>query len=176
MLLTGNYETESRMRVHARVLRDSKEIFEVSALNDITINKVNVLKMIHLKLDIDSCYINDYYADGLIFAAPTGTTAYSMSAGGPIVHPLLEAITITPICPHTFTARPMVVSAKQESVVTADIRHDEEIALFADGAFKQPLKKGDKVVITASELKTQLIRLEKRSFFEVLNTKLSERK
>lgn len=176
MLLTGNYKSETRMRIEASVIRDNKVIHKCSSLNDIVIIKGNILKMIHLRLDIDDVYINDYYADGIIFAAPTGTTAYSMSAGGPVVHPSLEAMTITPVCPHTFTVRPMVVSANQKAVVTVDIRHDEDVVLFSDGAFKAKLEKGDMVKITASDLKTTLIRLEDRSFFDVLNKKLSERK
>ena len=175
-ILKGEYEIENRMMIEANVIRDGQEILNLIALNDIVVAKGNMAKMIHFKLEIDNALVNDYHADGVIFATPTGSTAYSMSAGGPVLHPSLDAITITPVCPHTMTSRPVVTGINQDITLTTEIAHDEKIVLYADGNEKINLYGNDIVKITKSPYSVGLIRTENRSFFEILNKKLSERK
>ena len=175
-ILKGEYEIENRMMIEAQVIRADKEILNTLALNDIVVAKGNMAKMIHLKLEIDKSLVNDYHADGVIFATPTGSTAYSMSAGGPVVHPSIEAVTITPVCPHTMTSRPVVTGVNQDITLTTEIAHDEQIVLYADGNEKLNLLNKDVIKITKSPYSVGLIRTQNKNFFEILNKKLSERK
>ena len=175
-IVKGEYTTESRMMLCARVERDGKEIYRGDALNDIVVSKGILSKMINLELKIDGIKASDYYADGLILSTPTGSTAYSLSAGGPIVAPALEAILVTPVCAHTVTSRPMVIADSQKAEITVKFYHNEDVRLSRDGAENVVLLDGDKITVTKSDKKVKLIRCSNRSFFDVLNKKLSERK
>lgn len=174
--LSGDFETEKRIMAKAEILKNGKKIKTLEALNDIVISKGDVLKMIHLKLYINSVFVNDFYSDGLIFATPTGSTAYSLSAGGPVVYPSLNALTVTPVCSHTMTTRPMVIDGSQIVKVTAEISHDEDILLFADGGKRYPIENGDEAIITVSKNSAQFIKVKNVSFYDILNKKLAERK
>ena len=175
-LFSGEYEIESRMMLCAKVFRDGKEIFEGIALNDAVISRGVTPKMVHLKLEVDGNEVSDYYSDGIIVATPTGSTAYSLSAGGPVVAPDLDVIIITPVCPHTVTSRPIVVSDKSEVALTVDIYHNEDVVIMCDGGDGLKLESGDRVVVSRAEEEAKLIRFGKKSFFDVLQQKLSERK
>lgn len=175
-LFSGEYEIENRMMLCAKVIRDGKEIFESVALNDVVISRGSTPKMVHLKLEVDKNEVSDYYSDGIIVATPTGSTAYSLSAGGPVAAPNLDVIIITPVCPHTVTSRPVVVSDKSEVALTVDIYHNEDVVVMCDGETGINLESGDKVVVVRADKSTKLIRFGKKSFFDVLQQKLSERK
>ncbi len=175
-IINGDYDIESRMMLSAKVERDGKEIYSGDALNDIVVSKGLLSKMINLELKIDSVLASDYYADGLIISTPTGSTAYSLSAGGPIVAPALDAIVVTPVCAHTVTSRPMVISDSQSVEITVKFYHNEDVRLSRDGADNVVLLDNDKITVTKSDKKVKLIRCSSRSFFDVLNRKLSERK
>lgn len=175
-VIKGDYEIENRMMLCARVERDGKEIYRGDALNDIVVSKGTLSKMINLELKIDGEAANDYYADGIILATPTGSTAYSLSAGGPIVDPAIDAILVTPVCAHTVTSRPMVISDKQKTELTVRIYHKEDVLLSRDGAESVALFDNDKITVTKSDKKVKLVRCSNRSFYDVLNKKLSERK
>lgn len=175
-LFSGEFEIEKRMMLCANVIRNGEKIFEAIALNDVVVSRGGVPKMVHLKLKVDNNPVNDYYADGLIVATPTGSTAYSLSAGGPIVAPELDVMILTPICPHTITSRPIVVSDKSEAMIAVDIYHNEDVVVMCDGQQGINLESGDKVIVKRAEVSAKLVRFGKNNFFDVLNRKLSERK
>lgn len=169
------YFTEDRMMLNVRVVRDNETVFETDALNDAVITKGSLSKIVHLILDIDKNYASDFYADGVIIATPTGSTAYSLSAGGPVAEPKLNIMMITPVCAHSTKIRPMVISDRQSVSVKVDIYHNEDVVLMCDGRDGFDLCDGDEVVVTKSELTTKLIRLRERNFFDILNRKMMER-
>ena len=175
-LFSGEFEIEKRMMLEAKVLRAGEEVFKGIALNDVVISRGATPKMVHLNLKVDKNEVSDYYSDGIIVATPTGSTAYSLSAGGPVVSPDLDVIIITPICPHTVTSRPVVVSDKSEATLTVDIYHNEDVVVMCDGEHGIKLQSGDKVIVSKAENCTKLVRFGKKTFFDVLQQKLSERK
>lgn len=175
-LFSGDFETEDRMMLCAKVVREGKEVFSGIALNDVVVSRGATPKMVHLSLKVDDNQVSDYYSDGIIVATPTGSTAYSLSAGGPVVAPDLDVIIITPVCPHTVTSRPVVVSGKSEAVLAVDIYHNEDVVVMCDGEHGIKLESGDKVVVSKADKCTKLIRFGKKSFFDILQHKLSERK
>ena len=138
-IVKGEYTTESRMMLSAEVEREGKVIYSGDALNDIVVSKGTLSKMINLEIKIDGVTASDYFADGLILATPTGSTAYSLSAGGPVVAPAIEAIVVTPVCAHTVTSRPLVISDRQKTEITVKIHHNEDVLLSRDGAECVPL-------------------------------------
>lgn len=172
----GKCGYEQRMNLHASVFRDGKWIAEYDALNDIVINKGALSRVIEMKVSIDGCYLASYTADGLIVSTPTGSTAYSLSAGGPIVNPCMTAIVATPICPHTLAIRPMILSGEQRLDVQIDTGHslfgEPEVTLTMDGQVGFRLSSGDRIEFKKSERVTVLIVSGQRSFYEVLREKL----
>lgn len=173
-LFDGNYRLENRIMLDARVIRDGKPVFSGSALNDAVVTKGALSKMIHFKMSVNGQEVNSYHADGMVVATPTGSTAYSMSAGGPVVAPELEVMLLTPICSHSLTSKPIVVSDEQTIRVDAQFRFEEEVVLTLDGQEGFRLSQGDYVEITKSENKAQLVRITERSFFYNLQQKLNE--
>lgn len=175
-LFSGEFEIENRMMLEAKVLREGNEVFKGIALNDVVVSRGATPKMVHLNLKVDKNEVSDYYSDGIIVATPTGSTAYSLSAGGPVVSPDLDVIIITPICPHTVTSRPVVVSDKSGVELTVDIYHNEDVVVMCDGEHGIKLQSGDRVVVSKADNCTKLVRFGKKTFFDVLQQKLSERK
>lgn len=173
-LFDGNFRLENRIMLEAKVIRNNETVFSGTALNDAVITKGALSKMIHFKMYADSQEVNSYHADGMVVATPTGSTAYSMSAGGPVVAPELEVLVLTPICSHSLTSKPIVVSDKQTIRLDAEFRLDEEVVLTLDGQECFRLIAGDSVEITKSVHKTQLVRITERSFFYNLQQKLNE--
>ncbi|MFZ5591621.1 MAG: NAD(+)/NADH kinase [Bacillota bacterium] len=172
-MLAGHYSIDTRMMLQARVIRNNSEAGCCVALNDAVITKGAFARLITLKVSINGQPVGTYPADGLIVASPTGSTAYSLSAGGPVVTPELELMVLTPICPHALWARPMVIAA--QSVVEV-LLSDEltQVMLTMDGQLGLALQPGDRVVITRSDLQARFIRLKKHNFFAVMRQKLSE--
>ena len=175
-ILSDGYTYEDRMNVDAVVLREGAEAVAVTALNDIVINKGALSRVIEMKTAVDSHFLATYTADGLIVSTPTGSTAYSLSAGGPIVNPAMDAIVATPICPHTLAIRPMILAPSQELRVDISAGHslhgDPEVKLTVDGQVGYDLFSGDRVVFRRSKQKTRLILSGYRTFYEVLRGKL----
>lgn len=166
-VLNGKFAIEERMMLEA-VIRGQTSF---KALNDIVITKGVLARIISLKVLIDTEYLTTYQGDGMIVATPTGSTAYSLSAGGPIVIPDMKAIILTPICPHTLGVRPMVIP--HLSKITIIIESDAQgIMLTIDGQQGVNLNLHDEVEITYAEKPIKLIKPKKRSFYEVLRTKL----
>lgn len=161
---------ESRSLVHCELLRSGRSIMKYSALNDVIVNKSALARLNTYDVFIDKAFVTTYKADGLIVSTPTGSTAYSMAAGGPILMPSVDAFVVTPVSPHSLTHRPLVVrdSVEIEIVVKTG---EEEAYLSVDGQVGMPVRDDDKVVCRKAEYKVQLLRI-KRAFFEVLRTKL----
>ena len=140
-------------------------------LNDAVVNKSTLARMIELELQINSEFVCRYRADGLIVASPTGSTAYSLSAGGPIVYPVVSAFVITPICPHTLSDRPVVV-ADHSRIELRVSEASDSVFLTLDGQTGIPMNAGDRVSITRAKEKLKLIQPPNKSYFEILRNKL----
>jgi len=160
-----------RKLLNTQVLRDGKVVANYESLNDAVLAKSSIARMIDLDTYVDDQFVCAYKADGVIIATPTGSTAYSLSAGGPIIYPSVPAICLTPICPHMLTNRPVLVP--ETSVIKSLSRGpDESIYLTIDGQVGNPLHEGDAVVCRSSEHSLLLIRPPKLLFFDVLRQKL----
>ncbi|MBO8168226.1 MAG: NAD(+)/NADH kinase [Thermoanaerobacteraceae bacterium] len=170
-LLAGQYTVEERMMLEARVLRDGLVIDKFYGLNDIVVTKGAFSRMISLKTYVGEHYNATYPADGIIVSSPTGSTAYSLSAGGPLVSPDVEVMVLTPICPHTLSARPLVLSPKEivRVVVCSAV---SEVMLTVDGQHGFKLEEDDEITILKAPFNAKLLRLQGRSFYEILREKL----
>ena len=162
--------TELRSMLHCQLLRDGKCVAQYHALNDVVVNKSAIARLADFDLYIDQDFVSNYKADGLIVATPTGSTAYSLAAGGPILMPSVEGFVITPVSPHALTHRPLVVRDSVEISIVVKAA-EENAFLSVDGQIGMPLLEGDRVTCRKSEHKVQLLRM-KRTFFDVLRTKL----
>lgn len=173
-IITGDYFIEKRMMLEACVDGSDMYTKELTALNDISVIKGMHSRMIAFSVFINDSFFELYSADGIVISSPTGSTAYSLSAGGPIVSPELKVLIITPICPHTLHNRPIVVSEKDE--VRIEICDDNpEVMLSVDGQDSYKLTPGMVVKVRSSSCVTNLVKLKERSFFDVLRRKISER-
>jgi NAD+ kinase len=170
-VLAGEYEIEERQTLRVRVRRGGKVLKEYTLLNDAVVNKGALARMIALEVRVDDDPVATYTSDGLIVATPTGSTAYNLSAGGPILDPRMRAVVITPICPHTMTYRPLVVPASVRAEVALRSA-SEAVYLTLDGQVGLPLRENDTVVVDEHPNPVRLVRVLGRSFFEVLRRKL----
>jgi NAD+ kinase len=170
-ILAGRLSISERVMLHVELQRAAKTINTQSVLNEAVINKGALARMIELELRIDGNFVCHYRADGLIVASPTGSTAYSLSAGGPIVHPAVESFLITPICPHTLTDRPLVVRDTCAIEVTL-AAGTESVYLTLDGQKGIELEADDRVRISRAKELLKLIQTPNKSYFEILRSKL----
>jgi NAD+ kinase len=170
-VVTGDYELDRRMMLDWRVLRDGDQVGGGTALNDVVVNKSALARIIDIDCWIGPYYVTGYRADGLIVATPTGSTAYNLSAGGPIIVPGAEAISICPICPHTLTNRPLVLPFDVDIKLQMNTR-EQEVMFTADGQTGMPLKTGDRVEICKSAKTFNTVRAKDRDYFEILRSKL----
>lgn len=167
----GEYQISNRMMLDTVVLRDSREIARYSVLNDAVINKGAIARIIDMEVLVDGRYLTTFKADGLIVATPTGSTAYNLAAGGPIIDPEVASLVITPICPHTLTNRPLIVSG--DAVIRIKVMfEDQHVYLTADGQVGMQLQVGDMVELRQSQIRTNLIKSPSKDYFEVLRAKL----
>lgn len=170
-ILAGRLTISERVMLHAELERGDKILDKQTVLNEVVINKGALARMIELKLSIDNDFVCRYRADGLIVASPTGSTAYSLSAGGPIVHPSVESFIITPICPHTLSDRPVVVG--DTSIIEVKLSAGtESVFLTLDGQKGIPLQATDRVRISRAQQLLKLIQTPNKSYFEILRNKL----
>jgi NAD+ kinase len=169
-LLRGDLLVEERMMLAARVTRQGERLSEYVALNDVVITKSAMSRIINLDVSVQGQFATAYRADGLIVSTPTGSTAYCLSAGGPIVFPTMDAIVLTPICSHTLTNRPIVLPGSQPIDVT--LQSDQDVMLTMDGQVGFHLKRGDRVEIRQAAARIRLLRVPQKHFFSVLRTKL----
>ena len=169
--LAGRLAASERAMLNAALIRDGKTLEDQRVLNEVVINKGALARMIEVKLSIDQDFVCRYRADGLIVATPTGSTAYSLSAGGPIVHPNVESIIVTPICPHTLSDRPLVVGDKC-CVEMHLVGPAESVYLTLDGQKGVQMQSGDRVRIFRAQERLKLIQPKRKSYYEILRSKL----
>lgn len=173
-LFNENYTTTSCMMVEAVVVKQGVEGAKFLALNDIVVKANTGTKMINVSAAVNGTNIGSYSADGLIVATAVGSTAYSLSAGGAVLHPDLDAMIITPICPHTLKARSTVVPGNDEIWISPSLECRSDVAIMVDGECVGILEKGEFIKVTKSKYRTRLIKPINRNFFDVLREKLSD--
>ena len=170
-ILGGDFIEEPRTLLHAMVTRDGEPVDESTALNDVVINKKDIARMIELDTWIDGHFLNRNRSDGLIVATPTGSTAYALSGGGPILHPGLDAITLVPICPHTLSNRPIVIN--HDSCIEIVIHEGTlQAQISCDGQVNLTLDPGDRVTVRRHEHDLRLLHPPGHDYFDVLRKKL----
>jgi len=170
-VIEGKNRISERVMLETEVIRGGKTIQHQRALNDAVLNKGVLARIVDLELHVNSEFVCSYKADGLIISTPTGSTAYSLAAGGPVIYPLVEAFVITPICPHTLTNRPLVIP--NTARVEVDFRAGEEsVFLTLDGQVGVELKPGDRIAVTMAANRLRLVRPARKTYFEILRNKL----
>lgn len=172
-ILDGQYFVEERMMLEASVYREGCLVENSVGLNDAVISKGAISRLIRLETYVNDYFVNKYMGDGLIIASPTGSTAYSLSAGGPLVSPEHDSLLLTPICPHSLWARPVVV-APDSVIKVALLSEGGAVTLTMDGQYVFSLRQDDQIVIRRAPQKAKFLRITGRNFFEVLRKKLKE--
>ncbi|MED1950752.1 NAD(+)/NADH kinase [Brevibacillus centrosporus] len=170
-LLLGKYDIEERTMLEATLVRKEVGLGTYTAMNDIGIAKGSFCRIIQCAVYLDNAYVATFSGDGVIVSTPTGSTAYSLSAGGPIVAPNVDMLLLTPVAPHSLTARPMVLSGNEVIRIEVDAVH-QEMGLSIDGQFGYRLEGGDQIFIKKSPYVTPLIKWKTGGFFEAIRTKL----
>ncbi|HEX8115942.1 MAG TPA: NAD(+)/NADH kinase [Pyrinomonadaceae bacterium] len=171
LVLAGDYTIDRRLMLSAAVERGGQGQMQDRVLNDVVISKSALARIIEIETRIDQKFVSRFRADGLIVSTPTGSTAYNLSAGGPIIYPSMNAVVITPICPHTLSNRPLVVPDDAEFEMTLKTPR-EEVALTLDGQVGMPLEYEDRVRVRKSRTGFNLIQAHTRNYFDVLRNKL----
>lgn len=171
-IFNGNFKIEERSLLHAELLRDGERISESNAFNDVILHKWNTVRMIEFDTHINDQFVNSQRSDGLIISTPTGSTAYALSGGGPLIHPSMDAILLVPICPHTLSNRPIVVNG--DSTIVLDIRECfyDHAQMACDGQVSIALHDHDKIVISKKNKALRLIHPADHNHFEILRAKL----
>jgi NAD+ kinase len=169
-ILSGQYVAEERILLSGQIRRGGERVFEATAFNDVVVGKGGSGRLIDLEIAINSEFVYSQRADGLVVTSPTGTTAYALSAGGPIVHPTLEAVALVPICPHTLSARPIVVSS--HSRIEIHLTHCGDARAHFDGQHYFDLAAGDHVWITRASRPITLLHPHSYSYYDTLRQKL----
>lgn len=162
-----------RIILEVQLFRDDRLKADFKGLNDAVISAAGISKIVNLNLALSSTQVGRYRADGIIISTPTGSTAYSAAAGGPILHPEMEAIIINPICPFTLSHRPLVIRSNETVKIEVEKVQRTEIMLTVDGQSDVPVLPGDKVIIRKAGEKALIIRSDRRSFYDVLRSKLN---
>jgi len=171
-VLQGNYTTDSRLLVKACLLRSSGDQEVAFALNDVVLQRRETGRMVDFETRIAGQYVNTHSGDGLVVATPTGSTAYALSCGGPIIEPQLDAIVVVPICPHTLTDRPIVIAANQAVEVSLLQRDDTKAEITVDGFSMGDIRPGDKLQISAANNRVTLVHPPGYDFYGILRSKL----
>ncbi|MDH5693773.1 MAG: NAD(+) kinase [Gammaproteobacteria bacterium] len=171
-VMTGGYVTEERALLSAKIYRDGAEISSNIALNDVVIHKWEEARMLEFDTAINGRFVNSQRADGLIISTPTGSTAYALSGGGPILHPALSVITLVPICPHTLSQRPLVIDMENDVEITISDSGHARARVTCDGQISLGVQPKDRIVITRYENKIKLIHPADYHYFELLRAKL----
>ncbi len=170
-VFANTYVLDERMMLKTHVHRHGETVAQGIVLNDVVISKGTLARMIELKISIQGRFVTNLRGDGLIVSSPTGSTAYSLSAGGPIIDPAVESLILTPICPHTLTHRPLIVPGRAEIDVTLTSKDAGAMATL-DGQVGVAITQGDTVVIAMAEQRTRLIRFPDSNYYDVLREKL----
>ena len=171
MILDGNYELDRRVMLDVEHMRGAETLAAGRVLNDVVINKAVLARIIQIEVDLDNLFVNSFRADGLIVATPTGSTAYSLSAGGPIIYPSMNAIVLTPICPFTLTNRPIVVP--DTAKINLRLKNESDgVVLTLDGQIGYAVQTDDCIAIRKSATTFNLVQPPNRNYFDVLRNKL----
>lgn len=169
--LAGKLQAEERMMLTAGIIRRGNKVSEYNVLNDAVISKGAIARMVSLEVSVGDDYLTSIRADGLILATPTGSTAYSLSAGGPIIHPALQCFVVTPICPHTLSNRPIAIP--DSAIVRVKlVSRSEGVSLSLDGQVVSPLRLNDIVEVKKAKYRVRLIKHPTKDYYEILRTKL----
>jgi NAD+ kinase len=171
-LLAGQFTSEERMLLAGKVLREGKPHDERLALNDVVVTRGALARMIEIDVEVDAQFVSHVKADGLIVATPTGSTAYNLSAGGPIVHPSVDAFVFTPLAPHALTNRPLVLDASSRIVLRPAVDPETDPVVTFDGQYGVSLRTGDCIEITRAPRRLRLLRTSTRSHYAMLREKL----
>ncbi|RKZ42979.1 MAG: NAD(+) kinase [Gammaproteobacteria bacterium] len=171
-ILEGAYDVEERLLIYAEVYRDKRCLSYCNALNDIVIHRGNMSHILTFETIIDGHFVNSQCADGLVVATPTGSTAYALSAGGPIIYPSLNALVLVPICPHTLSSRPLVIDGNSCIQITVACDRVEQAQLNRDGVLCQTLKPGDQIIIKKLSESICLIHPQGHDHYATLRAKL----
>jgi NAD+ kinase len=170
-VIEGKYKVSRRIMIDVSVKRDKEKVFEFTILNDAVITKDALARIIDIETYVNDDYLTTFRGDGLIISTPTGSTGYSLSAGGPILYPSLKNIIVTPICPHTLTNRPIILP-ENTTIRAILLSRDERVVLTLDGQIGFPLEYGDEVTVKQSSHIVNLIKSSSKGYFEILRTKL----
>jgi NAD+ kinase len=171
-VLNGNFATDSRLMLEARLQRNNDDDHVTYALNDVVLQRRETGRMVDFETRIGGRYVNTHSGDGLIVSTPTGSTAYALSCGGPIIEPQLDAVAIVPICPHTLTDRPIVISANQAIEVSLLERDDTKAEITVDGFSMGNINPNDKLLISAANKRVTLLHPPGYDFYGILRSKL----
>ena len=171
-IIQGDYQTESRILLEVRILNNNKERFIGHAINDLVINKTKTGRMINVLTSIDGNYVNSNQGDGYIVSTPTGSTAYSLSCGGPIINPNSDTFLLVPIAPHTLTNRPMVISSSCDIKLEFTDQNDDLIEISLDGEIISEISDGDCIIISKSDSTVEFIHPSQYDYYETLRSKL----
>ncbi|HPR53538.1 MAG TPA: NAD(+)/NADH kinase [Deltaproteobacteria bacterium] len=170
---TGRYVLDERTMLDVRLLRGDTVVASQHVLNDMVINKGALARIIDMEVWTNDVFITSYWADGLIISTPTGSTAYNLAAGGPIVHPHVSAVVLNPICPHVLSNRSIVLPDSQEvTIVVKSGKASDNIYLTLDGQKGYPLLADDRIRVRRGSLKAVMVRFPERNYFEILRSKL----
>ncbi|MBF0112095.1 MAG: NAD(+)/NADH kinase [Desulfamplus sp.] len=170
-LLDGKFYIEERMRLHVSVIRDDEKIAKATVLNDLVINRGALSRLAYCAVYLNGSYLTTFKADGLIVATPTGSTAYSLAAGGPVIHPAVHGIILTPICPFTLTNRPLIIPDDTE--IEIQLKEDaNDIFLTFDGQEGVAIGSNDRIVVTKGEYPIKMISFSKDNYYDVLKARL----
>lgn len=170
-VLAGEYAVQSRTVLSGLVIRDDETVARYNALNDFVVNKAAIARLLQLEVFVDGEFMCGYRADGLVLATPTGSTAYSLAAGGPVIAPTVEGFCLTPICPHTLSNRPVVVNESSEFEIVF-VGGDDSTFLTVDGQVGLNLRPDDRIVAKKAKHSVRIIEAQKHHFFDVLRNKM----
>ena len=171
-ILAGHYSEDVRFLLYCQIMRDGKSIHESYAFNDIIIQKWNIARLVEFETYVDNTFVHKQRSDGMIVATPTGSTAYALAGGGPILYPSLDALVLVPICPHTLTNRPIVIHGNSHIEIVVGTREIDHARLTCDGDITCELAPGDRVSITKKDKKIRLLHPAKHDHFSILRAKL----
>lgn len=171
-ILNGDYVEDIRFLLRGQVLREEKCVYESHAFNDVVVQRWNIARLIELTTSINGIFIHTHRSDGMIISTPTGSTAYALAGGGPVIHPLLNALLLVPICPHSLTNRPIIVSGDSCIEVTVETQKADQARLTFDGDIKFKLEPADRIRIKKKDKKIRLIHPPGHDQFHILREKL----
>ncbi len=174
-IIIGDYKTEKRMMIEAKIIRNGKELSKFHSLNDIFISRGAFSRILHASITVDGCELDKFVADGVVVSTPTGSTGYSLSAGGPIIAPEVEAMLVTAISPHNMSTRPIVIPANKVLCAKVEGCSESCAYLSADGRHGINLEENDVIEIKKSEYTTEFIKLRDADFYETVRNKLNQR-